>query len=92
MGKKDTLVKMDMVCGELVEVYKSDDSTLLFIPIEYSSDSIEQAFYYASKYAMDIWLDGSCDSFDIYLLDTVKDLDTPHVYVKLFSKDDKVIN
>jgi hypothetical protein len=82
------LIKTNINCGETVEVYKSDDKTLIFIPLEYTMESIEKAHYFASKYAMDLWVDGKCDSFGIYFTDSTEAVDIPHVYVSLFLKED----
>jgi spore coat polysaccharide biosynthesis protein SpsF (cytidylyltransferase family) len=85
---KNFLIQTNINCGELVEVFKSDERTLVFIPIEYTMDAIEKANYFANKYAMDLWCDGKCDSFGIYFVDANETIDIPHVYVSLFYKED----
>jgi hypothetical protein len=85
---KSFLIETNINCGETVEVFKSDEKTLVFIPIEYTMESIEKAHYFANKYAMDLWADGKCDSFGIYFVDANEEIDIPHVYVSLFYKDE----
>lgn len=89
---KSHLLRLDFTCDEVVEVYRTDDNSLVFIPLHYTVEAIDKAYSIASKYAMDIWLEGNCESFGLYFIDRVEGIDTPHVYVKLFNKKDKEIS
>jgi hypothetical protein len=85
---KQFLIKTNITCGDSVEVFKSDETTMIFVPTEYSVKALEEAHYYASKYCMDLWVEGKCDSFGIYLVDRVDGLEIPHVYSTVFLKSE----
>lgn len=80
---KPLWIKKEVQCDGKIEIYQCGES-LVFVPIDWTNDNVKMAYAYASRYALDLWSDGKCDSFDVYLTDAGHGVDVPHVYVTLF--------